>query len=192
MDGCAGPGGGLVGSWRPGEPASSADAEQSTDSVGRPSIMTPSRACGDARPAIHSRGFLRCEHRRAARTQRGANPNRFTHTGARSCSISHRVFWLRQGWSHCWRERRRAWTAEVHRDGDLERSGRDGDGVSGLVSIDLTGPYSDFSTVPIVWRRGVGASIVPGAVFKGVPGVFCSSDLSVLAMTARTRRTGAI
>lgn len=60
-----------------------------------------------------------------------------------------------------------------------------GDGVSGLVSIDLTGPYSDFSTVPIVWRRGVGYSIVPGAVFKGgVPGVFCSSDLSVLAMTA--------
>lgn len=61
-----------------------------------------------------------------------------------------------------------------------------GDGVSGKVAVGLTGADSDYSVVPIVWARGVGYSIIPGAVVgsHGDGVVSCASGLSALSMFA--------
>lgn len=63
--------------------------------------------------------------------------------------------------------------------GDLASSG---DGVAGLVSVNLTGANANYSTVPIVWARGSGYSIINGAVWGRDGGISCAAGLSALAM----------
>ncbi|MCC6321067.1 MAG: hypothetical protein IT438_06470, partial [Phycisphaerales bacterium] len=66
--------------------------------------------------------------------------------------------------------------------GIAEDLARTTEGVAGLVSVGLTGGNADYSTLPIVWRRGVGYSIVPGAEWAGDASVSCASDLTALSM----------
>jgi hypothetical protein len=61
-----------------------------------------------------------------------------------------------------------------------------GDGVSGKVAVGLTGANANYSVVPIVWARGGGYTIIPGAVVAnhGEGKVSCASGLSALSMLA--------
>ncbi|MBX3358337.1 MAG: hypothetical protein KF745_07905 [Phycisphaeraceae bacterium] len=57
-----------------------------------------------------------------------------------------------------------------------------GNGVSGLVNVGLTGANSNYSTVPIIWSRGSGYTMIPGTAHPGGTTVSCSADMGALAM----------
>ena len=57
-----------------------------------------------------------------------------------------------------------------------------GNGVAGLVNVGLHNANSQSTTPAIIWSRGTGYTIIPGADRAGTESVSCSADLSALAM----------
>ena len=57
-----------------------------------------------------------------------------------------------------------------------------GNGVAGLVNVGLNNANSNFTTRPMVWSRGAGYTMIPGAIHKGTHEIACSADLGALAM----------